>query len=138
MGARTALTEDFGWRRWNGPNGAVWFAGYVVESGRTFQGGAAAQHLSTWLSGDIDGIARALRRFDGHFAIVLEQAGRVVAATDRIRSIPLFYARDAGGFVVDSQARRLLASIVAPSTDRDAGLAVAMSGYTVGRSMPYR
>ena len=135
--ARAALTEDFGWCRWTGGGRTVWFAGYVAVDGRTLQRGDAARHVAQKLSGNAHELAAALRRFDGHFAIVVEEPARLIAATDRIRSFPLFYTRDADGFVVDSHARRLLALRPQWPVDLDGGLAVAMSGYTVGPATLY-
>lgn len=136
--ARVALTEDFGWCRWNGDGRTVWFVGYIADGGRTMQGRAAAGHVSQRLRGDADQLAAALRRLDGHFGVVIEEPGRLIAATDRIRSFPLFYAREVGGYALDSQARRLLASRPQWAADPDGGLAVAMSGYTVGPATLYR
>ncbi len=132
------LTEDFGWHRWQGDDCVVWFAGHVIDRGRTLQAQAAARHLSRIASLGIDGMAAALRQLDGHFGLVIEKSGRVVVVTDRIRSIPLFYAQDKHGFGLDSNARRLLAASSDTTLDPDGGLAVAMSGYTVGPATLYR
>lgn len=135
--ARVTIGEEFGWCRWQGNGRTVWFAGYIAIGGRTIQRQEAARHLAQALNGDPDQLAAALRRLDGHFAVIVEEAARLIAATDRIRSFPLFYMRQAGGFILDSRARRLLASSSHWTLDQDGGLAVAMSGYTAGPATLY-
>lgn len=84
-------------------------------------------------------ISAYLNALDGHFAFVVQTPQWCLAAVDKIASIPLCYADDGDAWHIDCQAARLLANagIDAREVKSDAALAIAMSGYTIGRATLY-
>lgn len=82
----------------------------------------------------------ALRSLQGHFAIVLQGKDWALAAVDRIRSTPLFYARDPDGWRISDRGGALARSLgLGPENiDPDAALSFAMAGYTIGADTLYR
>ncbi len=82
-------------------------------------------------------IGELLAGLDGHFAIVARGPGWTFAAVDYVRSIPLAFAKCGGRWYVDDQAARLRER-VSGDINRDAALALAMSGYTIDVATLYR
>lgn len=86
-----------------------------------------------------DETASLLRGLDGHFALILDGGSWGLAAVDRVRSIPLFLRRDsAGRGRLSPQATQLGHPAGDGEIDEVAALAIAMSGYSVGRRSLHR
>lgn len=132
--ARVDLVEEFGWRKLAAGSATIWFAGQLYGDGLGQVKRAAA-------TGDLAGLTRLLRGLDGHFALIVESGDTVLAATDPIASIPLFFAQTGTGecrYAVDARARRLTKSCALEQLDDDAVLSVGMSGYSLGDTTLYR
>jgi asparagine synthase (glutamine-hydrolysing) len=134
IGARLlGLREEGGWKSHRFGEVTVWFCGHLYD--HVDPRGA----LSAWPSqGSDTEIARFLDRLDGHFALVCEEPGRVVAAVDPVRSLPVFFLEDGGQTIVSAASAPLAAYTTRMSLDSDAALALAMSGYTIGKDTLYR
>ncbi len=80
-----------------------------------------------------------LRSLDGHFALVAFGPGWVLAAVDRVRSVPLLYTAAGSRPIVSDDAGSLSRRLgLGPErVDPGAATAVAMSGYTVGADTLY-
>jgi asparagine synthase (glutamine-hydrolysing) len=87
--------------------------------------------------GDEAKVLALLTGLHGHFAMVAAAPGWAVAAVDRVRSTPLFIAETADGPLVGARAPRLAAAARLSQIDRDAALALAMAGYTIGTDTLY-
>jgi asparagine synthase (glutamine-hydrolysing) len=74
----------------------------------------------------------ALRKVNGCFAVVTERAERVLAAVDRVRSIPLFYGASAGGWLLGDDARRLPAAVPVREPDALVEAEFCLTGYVTG------
>ena len=139
--AHIAIEEEFGWCTIARGMATLWMKGYLNGSG--FDGaGFAAQAdglIAAIAAGDADGIGRLLRGLDGHFALCVVTPAGVLAAVDRVRSIPLAYTRDGEGLVIDDQASRMhrRLGLGVEDIDPDAALAFAMSGFTIGPATLY-
>ena len=140
--AHIAIEEEFGWRTIVRGTATIRVKGYLHGGG--FDGaGFAAQTdglVAATAAGDTDGIGRLLRRLDGHFALCIATSAGVLAAVDRVRSIPLAYACDGQCLVIDDQASRMRRrlGLGVEDIDPDAALAFAMSGFTIGRATLYK
>ena len=141
-GAHVAITEEFGWRTIVRRGTTLRVKGYLNGSG--FEGTeflARADGLIAAIgTADTETIGRLLGLLDGHFALCISTPAGVLAAVDRVRSIPLAYARDSNGLVIDDQASRLRGrlNLGLADIDPDAALAFAMSGYTIGPATLYK
>ena len=139
--AHIAIEEEFGWRTIVRGTATIRVKGYLHGGGFDSAGFAAQADglIAATAAGDIDGIGRLLRGLDGHFALCIATPAGVLAAVDRVRSIPLAYARDGEGLVIDDQASRMhrRLGLGVEDIDLDAALAFAMSGFTFGPATLY-
>ena len=80
-----------------------------------------------------------LQGLRGHFAIVVRAPTFSFAAVDRIRSIPLIWLGSELGVVVAQHAEQMIGGFpfTPDQVNPDGELAIAMSGYTVGRDTLY-
>jgi asparagine synthase (glutamine-hydrolysing) len=81
---------------------------------------------------DADGWAALAGSLNGMFAAVRAADGRVHAAVDRLRSIPLFFAATPDGFAVADSAWPVLARMSNPQLDALAAAEFHLTGYTTG------
>lgn len=138
--AKVDILPEYGWTKTILPGATFWFKGHLVIDGLCVQKSGAAGHLAGILAGlsPVDA-GKLLRKADGHFAFACEwESGRVLAAVDRMRTIPLAYAHGPESWIVDDQALRLQRSLRAEEPDSEASLEFAMAGYTLGRDSLFK
>ncbi len=70
-----------------------------------------------------------LRAADGCFTLVLETAGHIFAAVDRVRSRPLFYALQNGSLLLSRDAGELRSRLGNPPLDEAALTEFLLAGY---------
>lgn len=141
--ARILIEPGRGWCEVADGAARLWFAGHLYEPARA--GEAAARELLATLrradAANDAAVARILRGLHGHFAFVTAlDDGTVVAAVDRVQSVPLFLGQREGGTLIAARARVLAEALgVGPAEiDPDAALAFAMGGFTIGAATLYR
>ena len=140
--AHIGIKEGFGWSL--GTRGPVTLRrkGYLNEGGFASADFAALadELITATVAGNAECIGKKLRLLDGHFALCIVTPSGILAAVDRVRSIPLAYAVSAGELVIDDQVSRMrnTLGLNVEDTDPDATLAFAMSGFTIGRATLYR
>ena len=128
---RIDVAETHGWRRLTTARGVLWLKGVLI--------GVDDATLGRDLSATgPDGAVELITALDGNFALVFAGDDWAAAATDRVGSIPLAFARDGEVWVIDSEARRLSQALGLTEVEPDALIAIAMAGYTIGRSIFYR
>ncbi len=71
-----------------------------------------------------------LKAADGCFALALETDTHILAAVDKIRSRPLFYALDHGSLLLSPDAHELRAQLGNPPLDESALAEFLLAGYT--------
>ena len=129
-----------GWTILHEGERTCWFTGYLLDP--VARGEAATPHALATVAdagGSAEDVARAVGSLTGHFALIVQVPGRTIAAVDRVRSTPVFFAERDGVVHVDASAVRLRDHLGLGVDDIDPGaaLAVAMSGYTVGTRTLY-
>lgn len=124
------------WQTYASGEGRIRWRGCIFEGVRTLEAQAAARRVVQIVAAagpENASLTRALRSLAGHFAFVLEQAGRTIACVDRIRSVPLLWGRRGTEVLIDDRAPRLAERLgTGGKIDRAQALALAMSGYTIG------
>ncbi len=114
------------WQR----SGRTHVRGYAHLDGRFV--GAAQIAAAAEASQDDAQWAALIARLNGCFAVVTERGDRVLAAVDRVRTIPLFHGLGPDGYVVSDDAHRI--PVRGPSTalDPDAAVEFLLTGYVTG------
>jgi asparagine synthase (glutamine-hydrolysing) len=112
--------------------GRLWFKGYL-------HGAGIAALLPEIAALKQEQLQNFLLTLDGHFALIVQTPAWTLLAVDKVCSVPLFYLRHNGNWVVSAQAYYLVESsaLRAQDIDRNAALSIAMSGYTVGAATLY-
>ncbi len=131
------LAPDDGWRTIAAGPVSVHVFGHLFSPDEAEAAAAVAA-----AGGDTERVAEALTRLDGHFALMVEGPGWVLAAVDRVRSSPLLFVPAGAPPVVGPHGPRLVARAGLETSgdgiDRTGALALAMSGYTIGGDTLYR
>lgn len=85
------------------------------------------------ISNTHDRLIEVLNKFDGFFGIVYVKKDVLVAAVDRIRSIPLFYSNERGVFRISNDAAWIESGIESPRKDQLARSEFSKTGYVTGQ-----
>ena len=129
------LTLANGWHRFTAAEVTLWAKGHLF--GDEF--GRVARHLAAAGAFEAGAIESFLQGLDGHWALVAVGPGRAFAAVDRVRGIPLVWARDGESILVDQDGGRLAGrlNLTPEDVDRNAALSIALAGYTIGNDTLY-
>lgn len=84
-----------------------------------------------------DILANKLKALDGAFAIVIEMENVVFAAVDRVRGIPLFYAKTADNFYLTDDAEWLRQQVGDTQLDPISKIEYKLTGYVTGSDTLY-
>lgn len=104
---------------------------FFDRSGAFHRGEAMANYFS--MATDADSFRERLREANGCFAVFVETSSYVMAAVDRVRSIPLFYAEKDGELVLSDDIRAIQDVLGGPEEmDPIAREEFLRVGYTVG------
>jgi asparagine synthase (glutamine-hydrolysing) len=135
------IAAEHGWSDTERGHARCWFKGYLRNGDRALSGADAAEFLIRQCrAASLEAIAGFLATLDGHFALVLREGSRTLAATDRARTTPLFFAAGPDGkTVIADRPRRLAERLGLGASDIDplAAAAFALSGYTLGATTLY-
>lgn len=126
------------WRRASSHDGgaSVFARGYAAYEGVVLEGQALAEAaLALFTSGTLKG---ALTELNGHWGIVAVQDGvRVVAATDRMRGVPVFYSVAGGRAIVSARPAPAHRFRDTAGIDEVAAVEYLLSGCVAGEDTLY-
>jgi asparagine synthase (glutamine-hydrolysing) len=128
---RLVRNEGFRWAT----NGTVHVKGYFHIGSKLF-GGDSAVEFFTAINGQKE-FESSLRELNGSFAVVICREDKILAAVDRLRSIPLFYS-DSGQMVLSDSASEVLVGLPLSELDEFSREDFLSAGYTVGNSTLFR
>ena len=131
----TGLMLADGWENFTAAGVAMWAKGHLF--GDEF--GNVAHRLAAGNTFRARAVEGLLRDLDGHWALVALGPNWAFAAVDRVRSIPLIWARDGESILVDQNGGRLAARMGLSTEDVNwtAALSIALAGYTIGNDTLY-
>lgn len=93
--------------------------------GQVWQGGVFYDQLPAELfpleCGPED-FVRVLVRLNGHFRIIIERGDYILAAVDRVRSLPLFFAEQNNQLLIGPDAFELRSILGKPALDENLSL----------------
>ncbi len=128
---RINIKEEYFWKKHTTDNIILWLKGYLFNK-------TTKQLINDFSPLNINDIKDYLIKLDGQFALVAQTENWTMMAVDKIRSIPLFYAKNNNNWSIDSQAPSLVKKANLRELNKDAILSFKMSGYTVGEDTLYQ
>jgi len=111
--------------------GGVRAKGYLFDADDRCHHGAA---LPAYFRGcsSVESFEKRLQEANGFFAVIIEHAGTLLAAVNRLRSIPLSYSGDGARVVIADRAERVARHLGADSLDESACFLVLCFGFVPG------
>lgn len=113
-----------------------WYAGQNVRVTGYIRDGddfLAEERLAAWFAGATsqDEMERMLLKANGQFAVIIENKPEIWAATDRLRTIPLFYHYGNNNIIIGDSAYSVAEEMHDPAIDENAASAFLATGYTL-------
>ncbi len=119
------LLSKPGWHR----KGNLLVTGFIRDGARYLEDESLAGFFaSATTPGDFE---KCLREANGFFSVIIEKEGEIWVAVDRLRTHPLFYVREEGGFVIGDDGHELLRLKQVRELDSTAWNSFLASGYVI-------
>jgi asparagine synthase (glutamine-hydrolysing) len=113
------------------------FRGAVFADGKLRRDAQSLHTLLPETDGDVRSWAQALLGLNGFFALIARRGERLVAAVDRVRSIPLFYGENAETICVGDDAEWVRSALGDTQMDPVARDEFSLTGFVSGRQTLY-
>lgn len=126
----TICVRHDGWAH----DGDTLVKGAAFHEGTYYDTPALAQLIE---STPVNDIHQLLSKLNGFYAVITERGETTIAATDRIRSIPLFYATEADRTFVSDDANWILSQLADPQPDPIAETEFLLLGLVTGSDTRY-
>jgi len=122
---------------------SLWMRGYAFIDEQYYSGEALVQYISDCLDevppeAYISILKDLIPQLNGGWALVYEADSVVLAATDRFRSIPLFYAMENGKVFLSDDAREVLKCLNDEELDDICAAEFLVTGYVTGKDTLYK
>lgn len=121
----------FPWEFHDDGKSRCWHKGTVFAGETLLDGRETADLLLAVPWDDLDAVRTLLESLNGEYAFVVETPDRLVAAVDRLRSIPLFYAGAGEDLIVADDPHLLVERLSAPLSEEAAAEFLA-AGFVTG------
>ena len=125
----------FPWIKTEGNNLKCWLKGDLFYNDTLLEGPGIISLFSSLPSSSEmypDALKDLLLAFNGSFALVIETRDLLLCVVDRIRSIPLFYAKTDTQFIISDDANTIKDQIN-PQFNEKTGAEFLVTGYVTGR-----
>jgi asparagine synthase (glutamine-hydrolysing) len=132
------MCDKYSWKLYERDSVKVWFSGYQYNNSFEDMIGTIISMLCSPNFNKHE-VFHLIRNISGHFAIVVETNTWVMAAVDKICTVPIFLAECRGVFFISNHAHILKkeCNIRKDELNLLASLEVSMSGYTIGDKTLY-
>jgi len=107
-------------------------AGSAFFEGRLYAAKDLAGLFLKEMKNDFSRLPSLVKRLNGNFCVIAKKEGRLFAAVDRIRSMPLFYGSCGNRFCISDEARSIKRGLRLKETDPCARQEFLLSGYVSG------
>lgn len=107
----------------------IWATGFILSKGLYLR----EENLVKYFSGidTPEAFESILISANGQFSVVIETAGRIFAATDRIRNFPLFYTHFDGHYIISDDCYSLAGIMPDRSFDQNSVNSFMAAGYVI-------
>ena len=121
----------------------LWMRGYVFIDEQYYSGEALVRYVSDCLNkaspeDRISTLKNLIPQLNGGWALVYETDSVVLAAVDRLRSIPLFYAMENCKVFLSDDAREVLKCLSKAEMDDICAAEFLVTGYVTGKDTLYK
>ena len=121
----------------------LWMRGYAFIDAQCYSGEALVRYVADCLDeappeAHISILKKLIPRLNGGWALVYETEGIVLAAVDRLRGIPLFYAIENGKVFLSDDAREVLEYLSKAEMDDICAAEFLVTGYVTGKDTLYK
>lgn len=121
----------------------LWTRGYVFINGQYYSGQALVQHILDCLvevptEAHISILKNLTPQLNGAWALVYETDNVVLAAVDRFRSLPLFYAMRNNRVFISDNAGKILKCLNHAELDDICATEFLVTGYVTGKETLYK
>lgn len=122
---------------------SLWMRGYAFIDEQYYSGEVLVRYVSDCLDevppeAHISILKDLIPQLNGGWALVYETDGVVLAAVDRLRSIPLFYAMENGKVFLSDDAREVLKCLNNTELDDICAAEFLVTGYVTGKDTLYK
>ncbi|WP_120495669.1 asparagine synthase C-terminal domain-containing protein [Kiloniella sp. EL199] len=135
------LAESFGWSHHDNNSSQLFFKGHLHNTAYKSKNFLAQLMDHFDQISEQSNLAKIIDQLDGHFALIYQRKDLTVASVDRVRSIPLLYAKsDEDKWVISDHAAPILKHLKLASDDisKNAALEIAVSGFCIGTKTLYQ
>lgn len=126
--------SNFPWEKTEKSDQTCWIKGELFYNDEPLQGSAILSLISSLLlssTDDTELLKDLLLKFNGSYAFVIKTSSGLLCVVDRIRSIPLFYAKTDARLLISDDANYLRGQIN-PLFDEKSGAEFLVTGYVSG------
>lgn len=134
------LADNFGWHHYENNNSQLFFKGHLHNDPDKYNHFLAKLKDSLDQESEQGCVTKIFQQLDGHFALIYQNNDCTVAAVDRIRSIPLLYAKTSNNkWLISDHAAPILnkLQIASESINKAAATEIALSGFCIGGKTLY-
>jgi len=122
---------------------SLWMRGYAFIDEQYYSGDALVRYVSDCLDEApteerISILKDLIPQLNGAWALAYETDSVVLAAVDRLRSIPLFYAMEDGKVLLSDDAREVLKCLSNADLDDICAAEFLVAGYVTGKDTLYK
>lgn len=125
------------WRKYEDRDNRIWVRGGVYtgnEFCRDTELPSLLSRIAPLISDDTpDELHKFLSKLNGFFALVVQKGDTVLAAVDRVRSIPLFYGQEKGEIFLSDDAEWIRKNVGDTELDPVARQEFLFTGYVTGK-----
>jgi asparagine synthase (glutamine-hydrolysing) len=112
-------------KRWSQDGQRLWKRGVIFQDNHLL--------MDTPREGSMNDLHCWLNRLNGFFSIVMRTEDGLLAAVDRVRSLPLFYALEGDNFYLADDAEYLRTKLSRTPIDSDSVEELRFTGYVTGK-----
>lgn len=121
------FSNDFGWSKIKYKDSSIFFKGYLYNDN-------FSNIIRTIFN--IKNKKKYIKNLDGMFAFIATKKTEVIAVTDKISSIPIFFQKDKNEIIVSNKSQ-LIQDRKKNKLLKKSLTSIFMSGYTIGNSTIY-
>lgn len=119
------LLNNNKWTEYNN----IWFSGYIIVNDAYIMGAKAIRQIN--IPTGFDDFAKLINNLNGRFSIVVTHEKETWVASDKLRSIPLFFTKEDGNNFISDSIENIFGNNTPINPERKAVDVFLRTGYTI-------